>query len=625
MGSLVAHLRSHRAHSKGSPVHGRLRLLAPGYCLLLAFLALGPALSPGFVLTYDMVFTPRQDMLPAWLGVGGGLPRAVPQDALVAAATVVMDGAWLQKLILVGTFVLIGVGAARLAERAWLSVHGESASTQRWAAATGLIAASLAIWNPYVAQRLVQGHWSLLIAYGIAFWAIGAAMSLRQQGAGARIVVLLMAAAAITPFGGLLVFVLIVPVVLFPGGVITRGQRIGVVLGAMVVNLPWVLPSLLHPQGGFTDPSGAAVFALRSEGPWGPVVTALGGGGIWNAEVVLPSRGWWTSAVLTCVIVVSAAFGWWLVRSRTRSRLWDFSTVNWWLATALVGLSFAVVTAFIPGVGAGVGVVVPGGGLLRDSARLLAPWVMVLAVFGAVGLMRAVFVFHGRHRDRIASSALVALLMAIPLVAMPDFAWGAQGRLAAVAYPPSWQEVREYLSDDPATADVPGDVLVLPWSTFRTYEFNAFRTVLDPLPRWLTRSTVVSDDLPVAQGDDVVVIRGDDPRSRVISAAIAQDTPLASVLPSIGVRWVVVDPSQRPAVTADSLRGLDLVLETAEFLVYEVRGNIEITALPRYAGLVIAVDVLVVAALIAVVLSLAAGTLRQITRPPPAKLHRFRD
>ena len=32
------------------------------------------------------------------------------------------------------------------------------------------VAATLAVWNPYVAERLLQGHWSLLVGYGCLPW-----------------------------------------------------------------------------------------------------------------------------------------------------------------------------------------------------------------------------------------------------------------------------------------------------------------------------------------------------------------------------------------------------------------------------------------------------------------------
>src|SRR6266545_5621435 len=122
----------------------------------LALLALGPALGPGFVLAYDMVFTPRQDLTAATLGLGSQVPRAVPVDAVVALATSVLPGDLLQKAVLVATIAAAAWGAARLAPTR--SPWGQ--------AATGAIYA----WNPYVAERLFIGHWSLLVAYAALPW-----------------------------------------------------------------------------------------------------------------------------------------------------------------------------------------------------------------------------------------------------------------------------------------------------------------------------------------------------------------------------------------------------------------------------------------------------------------------
>jgi hypothetical protein len=584
----------------------RLGICAPAYSLVLTVLVLGPAILPGFVLTYDMVFTPRQSMLPAWLGLDGGLPRAVPQDAIVSLATILVDGAWLQKFVLIATLLVIGVGAARLAERGIMSLavpSGVPEGTQEmsasltifgmrpqlWATSAGLLAATFAMWNPYVAQRLIQGHWSLLLAYGVAFWALRAVMDLRRQGVGARRVVILLGVAAITPFGGLLVLLLVVPAVLFPGGYQTIKQRIGIAAGGLIMNLPWLIPSVVHPLSRFSDPQGTEVFSLRAEGPWGPWVTALGGGGIWNAEVVLTSRGWWTAAVFAVLATGFAILGWRTLKSVAPSSGWDAGVSVWLLTCAIVGFVLAVVPAVAPEVGVWIGQSVPGGGLVRDSSKLLAPWVMTVSVFASIAVVRIAAGWHSRHRDRSLSAALIALALVSPMAVMPDFAWGAQGRLAAVEYPPEWQELRNYLARQPA----PGDVLALPWSAFRQYEFNARRTVLDPLPRWLTRSTVTNDELLIARDDDIVAIVGDDPRSQAVSAALSSSTPLSEVLPELGIGWVVLETGQRPEVLEQTLNGLDAVFEAGDFVVYKVPRIMESPGLPVYAGLVIAVDLAV--------------------------------
>ena len=94
------------------------RLVGLVVSLLAAVLLLGPALLwPGTVLRGDMVFVPHQPWKDAWLGLDGGVPRAVPMDALVSLVTYAVPGGWLQKAVLLSSFVVAGVGIARLAAR----------------------------------------------------------------------------------------------------------------------------------------------------------------------------------------------------------------------------------------------------------------------------------------------------------------------------------------------------------------------------------------------------------------------------------------------------------------------------------------------------------------------------
>ena len=77
-------------------------------------LILGPLLRRGYVLSYDMVFAPRMPIGADSVGLGSRLPRAVPSDLVVSAATHVLPGDIVQKLVLVGLLAAAGFGAARL-------------------------------------------------------------------------------------------------------------------------------------------------------------------------------------------------------------------------------------------------------------------------------------------------------------------------------------------------------------------------------------------------------------------------------------------------------------------------------------------------------------------------------
>jgi hypothetical protein len=112
-----------------------------------------PLLAPGYLLLRDAVSTPRSFLSDAALGLSDAAPRALPQDFAVALASHVLDGGVVVKVLLIAGLWLAGWGSARLAA-AVLPASG----------AGGLfVAATLAVWNPYVAERLLQGHWSLLV------------------------------------------------------------------------------------------------------------------------------------------------------------------------------------------------------------------------------------------------------------------------------------------------------------------------------------------------------------------------------------------------------------------------------------------------------------------------------
>ena len=128
---------------------------------MLSLVVAGPLLKPGYLLLRDAVSTPRSYLSDAALGLSASAPRALPQDFAVALASHVIDGGIVVKVLLVAGLWLAGWGSARLV-----------AAVLPDAGAPGqLVAATLAVWNPYVAERLLQGHWSLLV--GLRLPAVG--------------------------------------------------------------------------------------------------------------------------------------------------------------------------------------------------------------------------------------------------------------------------------------------------------------------------------------------------------------------------------------------------------------------------------------------------------------------
>ncbi|WP_103350862.1 hypothetical protein [Amycolatopsis sp. CA-128772] len=475
------------------------RLALPVLSAALAFAVCAPLLGRGFVLSYDMVFAPRQYFVPDAFGAGSTLPRSVPADAAVALATTVLPGDVVQKIVLLLAVFGAALGAGRL-------VPTEHTGTR-------LVAATAYAWTPYVAERLFIGHWPLLLTYACLPWIAAAGLAAREHAPNSlpRLVIA-GAPAVLTPPGG----VLAAAVMVAAAGSRRLGQTVPI---AVLLNLPWLVPTLLNAGGTFSDPTGVTAFSARAES-WAPaLVSVLGLGGIWNAETVPGSRAMPLVPVLTLVVAAVAVAGLWPLAKR-----WGKAPARSLSLLGLLGVLLASL-ATLPGGDALLTAAtrhLPGAGLLRDAQKWVAWWALPLAL----GLALAAETAAAQLKTATGRAALVAAVAVFPLVTMPDLAWGGWGRLGTAQYPADWRTVSEKLGDRP------GDVLALPLSAFRGFAWNDDRTQLDPAPRALPRPVLVDDTLQVGTER----IAGEDPRIGDVRAATS-----ARELTDAGIGWILVE------------------------------------------------------------------------------------
>ncbi|MEO9138057.1 MAG: hypothetical protein ABI345_03230, partial [Jatrophihabitans sp.] len=85
----------------------------PVWALTLTAILLWPISRAGYLLGHDMVFTPRQSLDLASIGVSSSAPRAVPLDALVAISESLVNGAVVGRIALVLPLLVAGLAAAR--------------------------------------------------------------------------------------------------------------------------------------------------------------------------------------------------------------------------------------------------------------------------------------------------------------------------------------------------------------------------------------------------------------------------------------------------------------------------------------------------------------------------------
>ncbi|WP_432420667.1 hypothetical protein [Nocardia farcinica] len=534
-------------------------LVAGGYSAALTLLIGGPLLGPGYLLLRDAVSTPRSYPTDSALGLGDAAPRAVPQDALLATVATVIDGGLAVKAILVLALWAAGFGSALLV-RALLSRTTLTPGAVPLAAQ--LVAVTVTLWNPYVAERLLQGHWSLLTGYAALPWTVWAAHRIRAAAGrgGARMdgighwaaLAACLAVAGLTPTGALLAALV---------AVVTIGvRRVPATLAlTAVASAPWLVATALSGGGADpSDPAGASAFAARAEPRLGTLGSLAGLGGIWNADAVPASRTTLLAAVGTIALLAVVATGVRATRtaprapsgavdlghagveaadadparSIRRSLLWTAAAAVALPALAATPWGIAVMEALLSGV--------PGAGLLRDTQKYVALAVPGYALCAAAGCL----VVAARVRRAGVGAGLVGVaFVAAVVVPLLDLAWGVGGQMRAVRYPAGWERVA-------AEVRGPADVAVLPGGMFRKFPDSGTAPVLDPAPRMLPADVLQTGELRV-RGRTVA---GEGTRAVRVERLLLDGAP-ARELAARGVGWVLVERTS-PGPLGESARTL---------------------------------------------------------------------
>jgi hypothetical protein len=486
----------------------RLRGHLPlAWATLLAVLLLGPALGPGYVLSYDLVWVPHLALRSDFLGLGTALPRAVPSDAVVAVLDNLVPAAMLEKLALLAPLVAAGAGTARLV--------GDSLAAR-------LTAVTLAVWNPFTVERLWIGHWTVLVGYGVLPWIVLAGRRLRRTGRMPATAWVLLPLGSLSASAGLVSAVTLL-VTGWRHGREHRRDDLALVACALAGNAPWLVAGLLHADTA--TGSAASVFALHPEGDLPAPLAALGLGGIWNADVVPGSRQTFLSWISLLLLLGLAAVG-----LRTWRR-WQHDDAPRLAVLWAAGFGMACLTWLLPGAFDGLAAHVPGGGILRDGTRCLGLCLPVYAGVPAAGV--AVLAARVGRGDVTARRLLATVGALLPVLLLYDAAWGIGGALRPADYPAAWADARGQARFGER------DLLVLPFSAYRAPHWNHGHTVLDPLGRYLPTDYLSNDTLVVGRR----VVPGEDPRVAEVTTALGLDTSSArtTALLGLGVQYVAVE------------------------------------------------------------------------------------
>jgi hypothetical protein len=542
--------------------HWALRWSRPGYALALALLVVAPLLSPGYLLLRDAVSTPRSYLSDSALGLVSA-PRATPQDFAIVLASHCIDGGLVVKALLVVGLWLAGWGAARLVAQ----VLPESGAGGEFSAIT------LAIWNPYVGERLLQGHWSLLLGYGCLPWVATSMLTLRSTektpwpsifGLGFWI-----ALAGLTPTGLLLAAIVGLTCVAVPGTGIPRWRCAAITLAeALAAALPWLTAAALGLSSTdqmWARAPGIAAFAARAEPGLGTLGSLASLGGIWNGDSVPASRATLFAVLSAVVLLAVVATGLvTLTRHRTALPL---------LVLAMASVLIPAAMATGPGLAALHTVVdtAPGLGVLRDGQKWVALAMPGYALAGAGAVLTL------RRWLPPASAAL--LCCAALVLSLPDLAWGVAGKVESVHYPSDWPAVAAAINR------APGEVAVLPADTMRRFAWSGPAPVLDPLPRWLRADVLTTGDLTISG----TTVLGEGNRARDVQQLLLTGGDPVD-LRRTGVGWLVVElgtPGDM-GLAAETFGRLPVAYRGRDLVLYRVGGATAGASTSRRTTVVIA-------------------------------------
>lgn len=563
---------------------------------LLALAVVAPLLRPGYVLTLDMVFTPK-------LAAPTMMSNNYLWQWLLHLVNLAIPSQIIEKLTMLAILAGSGVGMHRLVESIkYKAERPTKLATLDFSLGT-YFGGLFYVANPWTYERWMAGHYLLLAGYAVLPWFYRSLVELLEYGGtsikykvasrkfGDRgklsfilstFYFLPQPVALIVECGLLfcLIAILSLHMAVLAGllGAITvvvylvRRPRteqvklakylIGLVAGSLVLSSYWLVGLL---AGTSTAAKQIASFSARdlqafttATGRFGLIVNVLGGYGFWlerYQRYVRPNQLTVNFVIGFVAIGILVALG--------LRRLWGDQKR---LTVSLV-LTRAVSLVFAAGIHAPLtgGLVkllllhVPGLRGFREPEKFGALVVFTYAILAAAGVDALMLAWRRRYGVRL----VTGLLLLVPFIYMPTMLWGFNNQLRPVEYPASWTSFNDSLS--------PGSyrVLFLPWHEYMSFDFEP-RIIASPAPSFFYNARVLSGDN--AEFGDVVRDLPN-PTSDAVESALENhsDGQLAAKLAKLNVKYVLLangyDVRQYQFLTSDS--GLTLVSTKPGLIVWQ--------------------------------------------------------
>ncbi len=451
----------------------------------LSVLILGPLLLFGYILSFDLVFTPRMP-LPATITESGSL-----WQAFLHYASLLIPSWLLEKGILLFIFTLAGVGMSRLVASGNVDAVG------------GYFGGVLYVTNPFTYSRFMAGQYLVLFGYAMLPWLVVTVKKFLVEPRLSRALkaTLWMLAISLVSIHSILFSVMIVGamIVTYWSARNRAWLKCGLAAVAtfLVLSSYWITPlmsgksSEAQSIGGFTSQN-SEVYQTDG-GVLGLPLNVVALGGFWGdrqERYVLPwekYRFWPVLAGAFIGLVLLSTY----VCVRRRDRL-GLALLGAGVAAAVLALG----TAWEPlaGVNGWLFEHVPFFKGYREPGKFVAvvalAWVYAASIAVGSGL-------RGVKKYPL-YAPVAAMILLFPLIFAPSMIWGANNQLKSADYPHDWYVVNELMQKDSSH----GKALFLPWHQYLSLK-TARRVVANPSEQFFTRETVAGDN-PEATKYDLV-------------------------------------------------------------------------------------------------------------------------
>lgn len=521
----------------------------------LALAVMLPMLTPGFILTLDMAFTPQLR-----------LPEMVSSSYLFHAAlhylNLILPSEAIQKLLLLGILLGSGLGMHALVR----FIQAAKLGTGEFAPAGAYLAGALYMINPFTYSRFMAGQYAVLLGYALLPFLARALLQFfavptlgRAVGLGVWVTIIGIVSLHTLGLAAIMALVSL-------GVCAWRWRRnrrmIGTAASYGLVSLAifvvasgyWLAPLL---TGASNQAQAAAGFGAGDA----QAFATLGGDVIGQLGYVLQLQGFWAEienmyllpqevlpiwplAVLLLWSLIGAGL-YWTVRHQRAIAAWF----------AGVGLAGTLVALF------GLGNIAALAGF-REPHKFIGLLALAFALFAGLGAT-ALLRWASSRSNLLLQSLSVALCLLLVLLT-PVMFWGFAGQLTPRQYPADWFVVNERLNQDPTNFNV----LSLPWHLYMSYPF-AGRVIVNPSEQFFDKPTITSNELEFKGASPTFPDAQKTELGKMLATAKA-GTDLGRQLNQHNIKYVLLAKTYdyQTYDYLDKQTHLRLVLETANLKLY---------------------------------------------------------